>query len=54
MDGLVCNIVRDFLRVMLHFATESEWRDTTHVQQKTGLRKVAIIEPIRICMQNRG
>ena len=30
MDGLVCNIVRDFLRVMLHFATESEWRDTTH------------------------
>ena len=30
MDGLVCNIVRDFLRVMLHFATESKGRDTTH------------------------
>ena len=30
MDGLVCNIVRDFLRVMLHFATESEARDNTH------------------------
>ena len=30
MDSLVCNIERDFLRVMLHFATESEARDTTH------------------------
>ena len=30
MDGLVCNIERDFLRVMLHFATESEAHDITN------------------------
>ena len=30
MDGSVCNIESDFLRVMLHFATESEAHDITN------------------------
>ena len=30
MDGLVWNIERDFLRVMLHFVTASEAHDITN------------------------